>query len=309
MTIHNAGLSDSASKLEIQQFLLLRVVYLDLKEARDFRDSKEQKQFISQSYVDDARAILEKSEPLKLYYKAIESQTKTASLSMGAFTYVYSLQLASRTSKGSDLNVSIPKVDYIPIANRVKARERAQAKAKAAVSQTPSTPPQSTGMDKEDIFGEDDPAEASGSAPLVPEMERLHLYSPFSPASPLNTVTGEGMLAVEDEETVNACLIAFLSIVLMHDEQVNGYWSHYRKAFWVSNTILPKDNKVFEARVDGVLRHQKTRAVKAIAEVKPYLRPQKKIRAIRMQESSQMAAWICTDPPKPQEFEGGKPVT
>jgi len=60
--------------------------------------------------------------------------------------------------------------------------------------------------------------------------------------------------------------------------------------------LTARRKKIFEARVDGVLRTHQGLEIKAIAEVKPYLRRQGRYE-IRMQEAAQMAAWICTNPP------------
>ena len=105
------------------------------------------------------------------------------------------------------------------------------------------------------------------------------------------------LAAIEDEQIVNTALLLFLIAVTIHDPEVKGYWSLSRQQFRVSNqTSGPRAKKVYEAWVDGVLRKRGSNEVKAIVEVKPYLRVPN-IVAIRMQEAAQMAAWMCTSPP------------
>jgi len=54
--------------------------------------------------------------------------------------------------------------------------------------------------------------------------------------------------------------------------------------------------KVYEARVNGVFQTRRSKELRAIVEVKPFLRLRKKD-AIWMQEAGQVAAWISSYPP------------
>lgn len=152
----------------------------------------------------------------------------------------------------------------------------------------PVTPSKSTGALLPDT---------SGSSQATPDVVRLQITeTPLSPDSPLNSVTGKDMHAIEDEQTVSMALISLLAATTIHDTHVSGDWSLDRKAFFVSTKeATGLEKRIYEARVDGVFRTP-SKEVKAIAEVKPYLR-HSKINAIRMQETAQMAAWICTYPP------------
>ena len=120
---------------------------------------------------------------------------------------------------------------------------------------------------------------------MVPPSSRiLKVSAPASAAdSALFPVT-------EDEQIVNTALLLFLNAVTMHFE-IDADWTLHRRAF----KLGIDGAKSFEARVDGYLRHRKTDRVHAIVEVKPCIRD-KKITKIQMQESAQMAAWICNDP-------------
>lgn len=128
-----------------------------------------------------------------------------------------------------------------------------------------------------------------------PESARLGSQSsdPSSFISPAPVAAG--LSAVEDEQIVNTALVMFLRALTMHFK-VQAHWSLKRQRF----VFGEKGDKVFEARVDGCLRSSRNQ-VKAIIEVKPFLR-EADPKAIRMQESAQMAAWICNYPDeKPQK--------
>ena len=59
------------------------------------------------------------------------------------------------------------------------------------------------------------------------------------------------------------------------------------------------ENKVYEARVDGLLRLKSgSKEARALIEVKPHLRTKDEThwQNIRMQEANQLAAWISETP-------------
>lgn len=105
------------------------------------------------------------------------------------------------------------------------------------------------------------------------------------------------MQVTGDEQIINTALILFLTAITIHYAEVKGHWSLSRQAFCVANEFK---GKVYEARVDGIPRTGRDREVKAIIEVKPFLRSKDDTihDAIRIQEAAQMVAWISTHPPR-----------
>jgi len=289
-TIHQADFRDSASKISKKQFLLLRVLHRRPVDASDLFQKDFVKDFIAETYIKRAYIFItsKTNTSFTQYHASIESQpsstrplsaTDDAFPELGTFTLVRYFQLASLDLLTTDFE-DTPKLEFAPPAPRPAA-----VKAKAAVRNMLSTPTKSTGV-IDDIFGSD-----------TPDISKLKISDlSMTPQSPMNSVTGHKVKAIEDEQTVNTALITFLIAVTLHCPKIKADWSMSRMAFTVSNEAQGSE-KIFEARVDGVLRMRKGREVKAIAEVKPYLRHLEKYNDVRMQEAAQMAAWICTNPP------------
>ncbi|KEZ46422.1 hypothetical protein SAPIO_CDS0745 [Scedosporium apiospermum] len=289
-TIHQASFRDSASKINKKQFLLLRVLHRPLQDAGELFSKDYLKDFIAESYIKRAFLFIasESNTSFAQYHASIESQptssrpfsaSDTAFPELGTFTLVRYFQLASMDLLTTDYE-DTPKLEFAPPAPR-----EAAVKAKAAVRDMLTTPTKSTGV-MTHLLGRD-----------TPDISKLKISDlSMTPQSPMNSVTGRQVKAIEDEQIVNTALISFLIAVTLHSPQIKADWSLSRMAFSVSDEAQGS-KKIFEARVDGVLRMRKGREVKAIAEVKPYLRHQKKYNDVRMQEAAQMAAWICTNPP------------
>ncbi|KAH9884034.1 hypothetical protein F4778DRAFT_800536 [Xylariomycetidae sp. FL2044] len=129
---------------------------------------------------------------------------------------------------------------------------------------------------------------ASTALPIVPDR--------LDPVSPANLLDAAYLEVVSDEQIVNTALILYLNAISIHCEKVKADWTLHRKRFIVESN----DAKVYEARVDGYLR-SRDNDVKAIVEVKPCIRSENEV-AIRMQETAQMAAWICSNPPTAHEL-------
>ena len=99
----------------------------------------------------------------------------------------------------------------------------------------------------------------------------------------------------KDETIVTAALCSFLNNVILHTH-AKVEWAELREAFSCQDAT----GKGFEARIDANMRIKGQRKTIAIAEVKPCTR-NAKLGPIRMQETAQMAAWICEYPP---QFDG-----
>jgi hypothetical protein len=110
-------------------------------------------------------------------------------------------------------------------------------------------------------------------------------------ASPISNNTKSQYPSADDEQIVNVALVSFLNAVTIHFVP-EADWSFERKAFQLGNK---KNGKGYEARVDGFLCRLPDQQVMAILEVKPCVRVGQSGN-IRMQESGQMAAWICQFP-------------
>lgn len=89
------------------------------------------------------------------------------------------------------------------------------------VSVHDASPSKPTGL----VFPEEDSDSAAESTPVtplgsgaVPDVSRLYISDlPLSPILPLNSVTGQNMEAIEDEQTVNTALISLLAFITIHN--------------------------------------------------------------------------------------------
>jgi hypothetical protein len=93
----------------------------------------------------------------------------------------------------------------------------------------------------------------------------------------------------KDEQIFNSALVLFLKAVTVHFVG-DANWSVQRKAFHIAD----KGEKIFEARVDGVLFRRRDHQIMAILEVKPCVRGKKEA-DIQRQEAAQMAAWTSSE--------------
>ncbi|KAG8406608.1 hypothetical protein J3458_020951 [Metarhizium acridum] len=124
--------------------------------------------------------------------------------------------------------------------------------------------------------------------------------SPLSELSKHSPISGDGAKvyqAIEDEAIVNTALVLFLNALTLHCEDSLGQWTLRRHPFIVRSANT--NEKIYEVRVDGLLRLNKSQHPAAIMEVKSFLRygDDGSSGPIRMQESAQMAAWIAENPP------------
>ncbi|KAI2626288.1 hypothetical protein GGS21DRAFT_530900 [Xylaria nigripes] len=108
--------------------------------------------------------------------------------------------------------------------------------------------------------------------------------------------------STNDEQIVNTALILLLNALSMLCGDITADWTLERYRLILGNGT----KTIYEARVDSFLR-SRTGTMKAIVEVKPCIRS-RKLAEIVMQETAQMAAWICSFPPKVSRMrqEGGK---
>ncbi|KAJ5420187.1 hypothetical protein N7465_002706 [Penicillium sp. CMV-2018d] len=126
----------------------------------------------------------------------------------------------------------------------------------------------------------------------------------ISPFSPPTGDLSHAFKSISDEQIVNTALLLYLEALLINFGGIQADWTPERRALVVKRH---NGQKVYEARVDGFLRYQRDRnnPIMAIVEVKPFPRDTDPNDSIRMQESAQMAAWICQHPPTPAELTSG----
>lgn len=285
----------SASSMEFDQFLLLRVVYPSTLHPELVYHAQHRATWLRPDAFDAAAASLKARGEWKLYLNSIlpaqqQQQPTQASLSpLGLFALVRYYQLATEKEHEEQNCLSRPKIDFSPVAGRTRSRQAAPARP-SGPPETPTRPPRGEQEEAEILFRDlelDSPSKSSPepSTPEIPET-----LSPANPSDP-DWVEAAEFKAANDEQIVNTALLLYLNALSIACPQVQGDWTLHRRQF----VLKSKGKKVYEARVDGYLRSRKNE-VKAIVEVKPFTRSSNP-QSIKMQEAAQMAAWIGVDPP------------
>lgn len=290
-------ISSSASKIDFDQFLLLQVLWTKGKSQDDLIEPKPNF-LLKRKHYESAKTELSVAKHWVSYLNSFRTHrpdqlTNGAFPELGTFSLVRQLQVECGQLREVEATNSSSK--FTPVASRTRHSIRSRAEPPASPTPGPKEPTTDS-----KVIG----AGSKDSDPETP-MRKLTLESPesarfgsqssegFSFVSP--APVDAGLSAVEDEQIVNTALVIFLRALTMHFK-VQAHWSLKRQRF----VFGEKGDKVFEARVDGCLRSSRNQ-VKAIIEVKPFLR-ETDPSAIRMQESAQMAAWICNYPDeKPQK--------
>lgn len=284
----------SASAIEFEQFLLLRVIYYSTEHPDQVYHAQHRATWLRSDAFDAAAASLKARQEWKLYLNSIlpvqQQQTTQAGLSsLGLFALVRYYQLATEKEHEEQNDLSQPKIDFSPVAGRTRSRQ--------AASDWPSGPPETPTRSPRGEQGElevllqelglDSPSESSPepSTPEIPET-----LSPANPSDP-DWIEAAEFKAANDEQIVNTALLLYLNALSIACSQVQGDWTLHRRQF----VLKSNGKKVYEARVDGYLC-SRDNEVKAIVEVKPFARF-RNTRRIKMQEAAQMAAWIGVDPP------------
>lgn len=277
----------SGSKVEEPQFLLLRAVWPASREAFAFKEDCKSKRWIDSQNLSRASSYLNSLDAWNKYIGSLGQPQER--IMGGTFALVHYYQrLSTRPNKKPSGN-AFSKVDFSPRVTRSQARrnppQRPETPTRAPRGGTNVSDAMDSVMDLlEDLnLDPDAPNYSSGSSPL----STLSGHSPTSGENAKNVQT-------EDEQIVNTALILLLNALTLHCDLVQGEWSLYRQPFVVKKA----NDKVYEARVDGLLRiNQKN--TRAIIEVKPFIRNASPeiLDGIRMQETAQMAAWIAQDPP------------
>ncbi|RSL50666.1 hypothetical protein CEP54_011824 [Fusarium duplospermum] len=277
----------SASNASMQQFLLLRAYWPHRLDTKNFDPAYKAGQWIRQEFIEKATKELndDRNTSWKTYLESFGRNFRSLDC-QGTYALARYYQHLCTLNKDRANKSSQPKVHFTPRQTRSMARAAAAAAegSPSARQKEPRTPPQN------------DLANAMDDLLLEPNKD-----DPFSTplsfmASPSDDADDEEVCkAIEDEQIVNTALVSFLNALTLHSS-AQGEWSLYRMPFVVRSA---DGSKVFEARVDGILRDSSS-GTGAIIEVKPMARYNEVAveNKIRMQETAQMAAWIAAEPPK-----------
>lgn len=274
-TIHDADLA-SASKFDLDQFLLLRVLWKRYDDPRKIHDMLDMK-----SSVDRAVGLLHRYQSWSTYCDSFGS---SSNIPEGTFAIArhYQLEVAKTQNKTNTLAFSTP------VARRTRNQE-AQGGKKDLYLETPTKIKgdlSSLSIKRKRV---EDTLDLEDS-----EDDEDDIRTPFKPTTPIS----QDLAAIlypptKDEQIVNTALVVFLNALTIHSA-LSLDWTLHRKSF---NAVF--ENAVFQARTDGYLGDSYG-TPSVLIEVKP-VRRSGKLELIQMQESAQMVAWIKCDDEKAQK--------
>ena len=293
-TIHSFENPLSASKITLQQFLLLQILWAEatLKAPGDLLQP--------QCYA-EAKKHLKGAKFWKHYLDSLKTHgTRDLGIGafpeMGTFSLVRHYQVLCDKIDVMDVENCSPKF-FSPVSSRTRSADYLPPPPLKPFTPTPSgrfglrSAPHQSQEDKATDYITKWMSQFTVGSPGTPESSSSASKASEALArSP--AAYQEDLPAVNDEQIVNAALLLFLTAVTFHFD-VAGDWSMHRERFQLGES----GKKIFEARVDGYLRSRLDHQVKAIIEVKPFTRTED-LNGIRMQEGAQMAAWISNYPEK-----------
>ncbi|KAI1130603.1 hypothetical protein F5Y10DRAFT_235195 [Nemania abortiva] len=289
LSIHDGDSRLSGSKMNVQQFLLLRVFWPDPVRP-SFLYQRHVHRWVEPSYLNRSQSFLA-SLPIKSAWSAyLRSIGKTPKLlcdegfvGLQTFTLVRYHQIQSLDPE-FEADTELAKVDVTPIARRTRAQ--------VARAERPSTPtPSTNNAPVIDLLAK----MGIGESPNTPVIDSSPDWqTPIEAFSPFTEYVTDQFKAIQDEQIVNTALILYLNALTIHFPDLQADWTLHRRAFVSLNKAM---EKTYEARVDGFLKRRRDKEPLIILEVKPFQR-YKKPSGIRMQESAQMAAWISQHPPR-----------
>ena len=296
-SIHSDG-QNSASKITFKQFMLLRVVFPELKDANKIREACIREGWLKKDNLNIASAFLEKFDHWKTYKKSVGfwSNVNDDHVKYHPGTFALALRYQRRSCQTSNKVVDTPNnIEFSPPQTRNKSARSRQA----AVPDSP-TPGALGPLD--DLYdalpstSDSQPPNPDDNLPKTPlSVVSLPSRSQMTPYSPIID-DPRFLKAVQDEQTVNYALILFLESITIHYPRMKAEWLPDRYQFVLRDSHA---KKVYEARVDGAFL-AKDKKPRMIVEVKPYSRWLQTAgpNTILMQEAAQMAAWIADSPPK-----------
>ncbi|RMD45099.1 hypothetical protein DV735_g44, partial [Chaetothyriales sp. CBS 134920] len=273
----------SASKISMPQYLLLRAIFSTkgttaLKSVCKKPGAGEK--IVSKEIWSESENYLKGLTSWKTYLASITGSPHQE----GTFALVrYYQQLTNETRNDPSEEDLMSKVTFSP-------RPVRKTTNRYASRPEPETPTRSTKL-KEQESSPSDLIERVENLDMTPS-DNASSPSELGDMSPISADMAINYKAIEDEQIVNTALVLFLNAVTLHYTNISSEWTLYRRPFTVQKV---NRQKVYEARVDGLLRSKGSQArAQALIEVKPYVRRNN----TRMQEAAQMAAWIAEDPPR-----------
>lgn len=295
--------TQSASKIGLRQYLMLRVIYKELVSAANLVDAIKKNADLAEPYA-KAKADLKRSEDFQKYFNSFDDRRRPIG---GVFAMAKLYQNRS-SERPEALEMRTNKIFVHPYNTRSQ-RER------QFTTTTPTKQPRQENTMRHLEMDFDDLMIASPETtqtPYTPDTTQTpsttqipgsqstmaDFTDPYSvgPLSHHRDRLDEAQLdldyqAAEDEQIVNFALILLLDS-LIHKDNVQGAWSPYRFPMICYND----KGRLYEARVDGVFRptsssnSEKSRPT-MIVEVKANSRS-RDATVVAMQEAAQIAAWI-----------------
>jgi hypothetical protein len=269
--VHELKILSSASKVDEEQFLSLRVLW-----KTPTKISPDPQMLGIASEQNNAVEFLKSLSCWKAYLADIKNKTSEDLPAqhpfpdLGTFTLVRDSQLEASLVDGPD--------SFTAAFSPASKNTRAQHTKRPDPEESPTL------------------GKGKGSADLVDQLSGLDLDPELSPesspemirSSPISKQTESKLFPpTKDEQIVNTALILFLKAISIHKLR-RPAWTIHRRTFkfdFASGKL--------EARTDGYLNLKAggENQVKAIVEVKARVRHN----MTRMQESAQMVAWIATE--------------
>lgn len=259
-TIHTVDLA-SASKIGLDQFLLLRVLWKK-------KPRKDLIKFLEiQGWMRKAQKELLGLQSWSKYCNSFGAGERNPE---GTFAIVRHYQIEATKTDGTPT----PTMFDTPIAKRTRGQRVQQIQLEMRNMHLSTPTRKSTNVPENwscsESEDEDEPTPDRPETPVPHELVNV-MYPP-----------------TKDEQIVNTALIVLLNALTIHLDSFSSKWTLHRKAF-----IATFGEAAFEARTDGYLNNRQGKP-SVIVEVKPVMRSTK-LSAIRMQESAQMIAWIKSD--------------
>jgi len=273
----------SASKLELKQYLALRILRTS-KNVDNFKSDN----WIPQAFLSQSTRILDDKHEWKRYLKDVEDRIEVHKSSLSAFSLARAYQ--QQVSRKPHARVYQAELD-----SRIAVTPTKQGRpTRSTTNKASATPPEVDLAPNLAAISLHTPSSSSSSRNTVTDLgpgfqtptssslgTPIGKLPPISPYSPL----GKGFAEpAKDEQIVNTALLNFLTALTFWVPQVKATWTLHRAAFKIEG--------FFEARIDGYLEHIDGDTPLVIIEVKACVRSSSR-NQIQMQEGAQLAAWIC----------------
>ncbi|PYH67311.1 uncharacterized protein BO88DRAFT_391735 [Aspergillus vadensis CBS 113365] len=272
---------DSASKIKLRQYLLLRIL-----RKRSQRTKLDPKRLGLEPWMNQAKGMLQSYPSWNIYRESFRGK-----LEEGNFFLVKNSQAEAAKVKSNEISNN---VIFSPVSKRT--RQNTRKRREEHTPEEHATPTRSNLPSVETLTLNDD---TTSKAPVTPGNEEDEDIFPEPPSVSTGGSLGPEELlremypAVDDEQIVNVALVNFLQALTDYFPSLKSSWTIHRKP------LKAKFNAAeYEARTDGYLRGKVDGEVRALIEVKAALRENSRLE-ICMQEGAQMVAWLKNYPKTP----------